>query len=248
MNKQSTSPYRAAPALSSLALMLALGGCGGNEPAPVTATASMSRSAASTIVVDPKEQYSHTLQELYVAYFGRPAEPAGMFYWNHLLEEAQAPPDATLLAARYRSDARIRAMFDAFANSEESRQLYPGATAQFVEGVYRNLFNRPADQAGMLYWAKAIDTGVITRAEAGLFIMLGAQNEDALGVRNKIVVATTFYRILTERTGSVLSYTGNRNNEIARRMMAMVDAKTDLAAFEATIRATIAEMDLSTRP
>jgi hypothetical protein len=240
MNQHSHAIRRALPAFSALSLALALAGCGANDPAP--ATQSMSRSAASVTMTVADEQYNNALQHLYVAYFGRPADPLGLQYWERQLKQIGAPSDPAGLSASYRSSAQVRAIVDAFANSLESQQLFPGATATFVDGVYRNLFNRGAELPGLAWWTNAIDSGVITRSEAALMIMLGAQNDDALGVRNKIAVAERFYGILTQRTSDVLNYTGNRNNEIARRMMAMVDARTDLAAFEVVIRATIEEM------
>lgn len=239
------SQRRCAAAL--LPLALALAGCGADDPAAATQT--MGRSAASlassatTIVVSPEEAYANALQHLYVAYFGRPAETTGMQYWSRQLLLAGAPLDAVQMLAQYRNGP-ARFIVDAFSSSQETRELYPGDTAQFVDGVYRNLFNRSADRDGLAYWSNAIDRAVITRAEAALMIMLGARNEDALGVRNKIAVAHTFYRLVNERVQTVLGYTGTRNNEIARRMLAQVDAKTDLAAFEPVIRATVAQMEV----
>ncbi len=228
-----------------LSFALALAGCGGGDPAPATGT--MSRGAASvateTSVLVPDERYAATLQHLYVAYFGRPAEPSGMIYWDRQLQGAQTATSAAEVLAGYRSNARVRAILDAFADSGESQALYPGNTPLFVDGVYRNLFNRGADLPGLAWWTQAIDSGAITRSEAALMIMLGARNEDALCVANKVAVAAIFYRILTERTHTVLFYTGKRANEIARRMMAAVDAKTDLAAIEPAVRAAIESMD-----
>lgn len=246
MTNRSTFPSPV-PVASALAFALALAGCGASDPAPVTQ--SMSRSAASvstatTIIVTEEQRYANALHHLYIAYFGRPAEPMGLQFWSRQLHLAQAPTDPAALAAHYRAIGQERSIFDAFSVSQESRALYPGDTAQFVDGVYRNLFNRGADTLGGAYWTNAIERGIITRADAALMIMLGARNDDAIGVRNKIAVSHTFYRILSERTQSVLAYTGNRNNEIARRMIAMVDARTDLVAFEAVIRATIEQMEL----
>lgn len=234
---------RGLTAVCATCLALALAACGGGEPAPSTRT--MSQSAASAMTASTtivQERYADTVHHLYVAYFGRPAETGGMVWWDRQLGLMEAPPAPGGLLARYRGSAQVRAVLDAFANSEESKHLYPGSSAQYIEGVYRNLFNRSADEAGLAWWRSALDSGAITRSEAALMIQLGAQNDDVLCVRNKIAVAHAFYRILNERAQYVLSYTGERNTELVRRMMAKVDARTDLAAFEAVIRATIEEM------
>lgn len=233
----------AATAAVAFTFTLALAGCGAGDPAPATQT--MGRSAAAlapAAAADPA--YANVLQHLYVAYFGRPAETTGMQYWNRQLELAGAPTDPDRLAAQYRANGYARFIVDAFSSSQEFLELYPGDTARFVDGVYRNLFNRSAELPGLAYWSNAIDRGVITRAEAAMMIMLGAQGEDALGVRNKIAVAHAFYRLVNERVQTVLIYTGTRNNEIARRMLAQVDARTDLLAFDAVIRAAVAQMEL----
>lgn len=238
-----TFTRRSLPAVSATCLALALAACGGSEPAPSTRT--MRHSAASTTTASTTvvaERYADTVHHLYVAYFGRPAETGGMVWWDRQLVLTQAPAEPGALLARYRSSAQVRTIVDAFANSAESHHLYPGTSAQYIEGVYRNLFNRSPDEAGLAWWRKALDGGAITRSEAALLILLGAQNDDVLCVRNKIAVAHAFYRILNERAHYVLSYTGERNTELVRRMMAKVDARTDLAAFEAVIRATIEEM------
>jgi len=234
---------RTLPTVSAACLALALAACGGGDTAPSTRT--MSHGAASAMTVSTtvaQERYADTVHHLYVAYFGRPAETGGMVYWDRQLGQMEAPPVPGGLLARYRASGQVRAILDAFANSEESKHLYPGTSAQYIEGVYRNLFNRSADEAGLVWWRNALDSGAITRSEAALMILLGAQNDDVLCVRNKIAVAHAFYRILNERAQYVLSYTGERNTELVRRMMAKVDARTDLAAFEAVIRATIEEM------
>ena len=67
------------------------------------------------------------LNELYLAYFGRPVDFNGYsFYTNNT-----ASTEATVAAA--------------FASSAESQALYgTGNTAAQVDAIYRNLFNRGA--------------------------------------------------------------------------------------------------------
>lgn len=239
-----TIAQRTLPAFSSACLALALAGCGGNDPAPGVRTMGGSAASLMPVPMTPVQAlpYEDAVHHIYVAYFGRPAEMPGMAYWDRQLGLAQAPLEAAGMPARYRTSSQVRSILDAFASSAESQHLYPGTGAQFIEGVYRNLFNRTADEAGLNWWRNAIDSGAVTRSEAALTILLGARNEDLLCVRNKIAVAHAFYRILNERPEFLPLYTGERNTELVRRMMAKVDARSDLAAFEAVIRATIAEM------
>lgn len=237
----------ALPVASSLALSIALAGCGGNDPAAAAGatsrTAALVASAPAMTVAE--DQYATAIHHIYIAYFGRPAEPPGLAFWNRQFEVANAAADTAELWRQYRVNGGVRYVLHSFSVSTESQELYPGGNAQFVEGVYRNLFNRSPDVEGHAWWTDAIDRGIITREEAALAIMVGAQGEDALVVRNKVAVSAVFYRILCEREAWILAYTGARNNELARRMLAQVDAKTDLAAFEAVVRATIEEISRS---
>ena len=247
MKNQANRLYRHA---ALAALSFALAACGGDGPATRTGFASRSLAAVTAdttpvpVQMSIPEEYANALQHVYLAYFGRPAEPAGLAYWNGQLRIAGAATDPAGLARQFGINPGVNRVFGAFSASTEYHALYPGSAADFIDGVYRNLFNRSADIAGLAYWSNAIDKGILTRDDAAVAILFGAQGDDALGVRNKVAVSHTFYRLLTERIGAVQAYTGTRNNELARRMLAQVDAKTDLAAFEAVIRATVAQMEL----
>ncbi|MEX5746064.1 DUF4214 domain-containing protein [Massilia sp. X63] len=250
MHKHSTPTARGLRARSALALpltlSLALTGCGSDDPAPAAATSRTAALVASAPAMTVAEdQYATAIHHIYIAYFGRPAEPPGLAFWNRQFEVARAATDTAELWRQYRANGGVRYVLHSFSVSTESQELYPGGNAQFVEGVYRTLFNRSPDVGGHAWWTDAIDRGIITREEAALAIMVGAQGEDALVVRNKVAVSAVFYRILCEREAWILAYTGARNNELARRMLAQVDAKTDLAAFEAVVRATIEEISRS---
>ncbi|SFD72156.1 DUF4214 domain-containing protein [Massilia yuzhufengensis] len=241
---QSRTRYLHAAAVCT-ACALVLSGCGGDAVDTRAGAQSASRSAATvTAEAQAAEEYAAALQHLYVAYFGRPADVGGMVFWDRQFKLSRAPTEPAALAAQYRWNAGVRQVFDAFSNSAESQQLYPGNTPMFLDGVYRNLFNRSADLPGLAWWTNAIDNGQISRAEAAMSIMLGAQGDDAVAVRNKLAVSASFYRQMSLRVSTVLAYNGTRANELARRMLAQVDAKTDLVAFEAIIKATIDELEL----
>lgn len=50
-----------------------------------------------------------TVQQLYIAYYQRPADPQGLMYWAQKLEE---------------SGGDLNAIVHAFANSPEAKELY----------------------------------------------------------------------------------------------------------------------------
>lgn len=229
----------------AFAIPVFLAACGKREPAQVAQPPVESAPAAQAPAPAPAHnwtEYAPVLQHAYLAYFGRPADPAGLEYWGKQLQAANAAIEPAAFAAQYGANPGVRAVLDAFANSEEAKLLYPGKTAEFVGAVYRNLFQRAVDKPGLDYWVNAIDKGVITRPEAALTIMTGAMHKDLPTVQNKLTIAQTFTRIIGERPAAAEGYKGEADNRLARALMAKVNGTTDPAAFDAEMRATIEQM------
>jgi hypothetical protein len=115
------------------------------------------------------------IEGLYLAYFGRPADPGGLaFYLSN-------------------PSTDIWAVAQAFSVSAESQALY-GTTfnASAVNAIYENLFNRTAEAAGVSYWTDEVAAGHLTAAGAAFAILLGAQNNDRTTINNKLAVCTAF--------------------------------------------------------
>jgi hypothetical protein len=122
------------------------------------------------------------VQELYVAYFNRPADYAGLDYWTNVV--AANNGDTTAVSA-------------AFAAEDEYQDEYEGMTnEQIVDQVYQNLFGRAAETAGKEYWADLLDAGTITIDKVVAEIAAGAQTTDAEAYENKVVGATAFTNAL----------------------------------------------------
>ena len=89
------------------------------------------------------------VQALYVAYYGRPAEPGGRDYW------------ATRLDA---NGGDLNAMINAFGQSQEYLNRFGDMDdAQRIETLYEQLFGRAADEEGRDYYV-----GVLARGEKSL--------------------------------------------------------------------------------
>jgi hypothetical protein len=96
--------------------------------------------------------YANLVQDLYVAYFGRPADYFGLQNFEAALAAANAPTDAAALAAAYSTNSAVKSLVDAFGTSAESTALYgSGTTESFVNAIFENLFNRPAAVAGLSF-------------------------------------------------------------------------------------------------
>jgi hypothetical protein len=85
------------------------------------------------------------LTEMYVGYFNRAPDPAGLYYWFE----------------RVKAGATLEDVAKSFASSPEAVKLYPfladGTDAtMFVRSVYQNLFDREPDPEGLAYWTQQV--------------------------------------------------------------------------------------------
>ena len=88
------------------------------------------------------------LQQAYLAYFGRPADVSGLAYYAD------------------QSEAQVKAAFSA---SPESQAFFGSmAVAAQINTIYKNLFNRDAEPAGLTYWSQEIGSGRLSLADAAM--------------------------------------------------------------------------------
>jgi hypothetical protein len=125
------------------------------------------------------------VQEVYIAYYQRPADPAGLVWWSQQLGGV---------------GGNLSAIIDAFASSDESRELYGVITSQSIRAVinsmYQALFDRQAEPAGLAYYENGFNTGRFTPGTIALNILDGALNEDADAIGNKLGTSNLFSRML----------------------------------------------------
>jgi Ca2+-binding RTX toxin-like protein len=194
--------------------------------------------------------YEEVVQSLYVAYFGRAADPDGMANFQSQLAGLNAMPYFYSVSEAYRSDPGIRALIDSFGNSAESTALYSqGNTTSFVTAIYRNVLSREPDAGGLQFWVDAINNGGLARTNASMSIMSGAlfnQTEqgqlDAALVRRKTSIASDF-TFAIDTQAEFEGYKGDAAAATVRSMLASVTATTDTALFQATIKSVLDSLD-----
>jgi len=164
--------------------------------------------------------YTNAVQQLYVAYFGRPADTAGLAYWEGVVTKANG------------STAAVSA---AFAGSAEYKAAYANLDAQHVVAqVYQNLFGHTPDLPGLNFWSQALINGQMTVDNVVTQIAAGAQGSDLTAYNNKVAAATAFTGAL-DTTAEVLAYSGDAANAAAKTFIAGV---TDDASLKAAIEPT----------
>ena len=161
--------------------------------------------------------YTEAVQKLYVAYFSRPADAAGLTYWEGVVTAAKG------------STAAVSA---AFAASAEYKAAYAGLDAYAtVNQVYLNLFGRPAEPAGLQFWGQNLLNGKLTVDAVVTAIATGAQGTDLVAYNSKVAAATAFTAAL-DTSAEILGYSGAAANAGAANFIAGV---TSVATLEAAI-------------
>ncbi|HEY8027650.1 MAG TPA: DUF4214 domain-containing protein [Burkholderiaceae bacterium] len=218
-----------------------LNGCGGNSGRPEA-----QNKHASRAVKQAASPYATVVQELYVAYFGRPADPGGLANFENALAGAGAPAGIQDLTAAYASNKQVQSLIDSFGTSKESQTLYgSGSTQDFVTAVFTHVLGRAPLSEGLSYWSGAIDKGTLSKGDAALAIMAGAlanttvqgQVDTAL-INNRLTVAADFTAELANGSTSD-TYSGAAAAGTARSMLSQVGAYTDISQFAAVITSTI---------
>ena len=210
-----------------------LAACGGTDSA---STSSPQR--AQRLIKQQASAYANLVQTLYIAYFGRPADPSGLANFGAALQTANAPNNLHQLAEAYTTNPAVKNLIDSFGNSPESQNLYgSGDTVAFVTAIFQNVLGRVPQSNGLSFWVEAIDSGSLSRGDAALSIMDGALgNITAQGVldgqliTNRLAVADDFTAEITSLNAAGY-YTGAPAADSARSMLSGVNASTGSASF-----------------
>ena len=117
------------------------------------------------------------IHQMYIAYYQRPADPAGLIYWQDQLN------------ANGGGETGWNAVAAAFANAAESSALYGNQTlAQKISAIYVAAFERAASSDEVAFW----EASGFNAAQIGFAIVNGAQNDDLSTVSKKVDYAEAF--------------------------------------------------------
>jgi len=136
---------------------------------------------------------STQLQELYVAYFGRAADPTGLDYWT----------EKGISQAAFASSMYAQAEFkDNYGSKSVEAQ---------VNQIYKNLFDRESDVTGLTYWTQQINLGNLKVAEIATHLIWAAQNnsgssDDKTALGNRTAAAVAYTAKVKSSTANILAY------------------------------------------
>lgn len=183
--------------------------------------------------------YFETVQKIYIAFYQRPADPAGLRYWADRVDVAGGDTAAVI---------------DAFANSEEATALYGDITeeniGETITKIYQALFGRAPDAAGLAYYEEAFANGELSAGTIALQILDGASGEDTIAINNKLEVANEFTQQVDGREfddanfgrGSNFAVTYDAEDvEAARAILVAVTAAPGTVLDANAVRAALQE-------
>ena len=179
-------------------------------------------------------QYDTQIQQLYVAYFNRPADASGIAHWANYMATAAGTDEQKI--------AQISA---AFATSLEYQVEYSQSNyAGIVTQVYNNLFGHAPDSDGLAFWVKALNNKDMTVDNVVRLISQGAQGTDKDAFNAKVTVAVAFTNAL-DTDAKKAGYAGKEANDAAKALLADITtpdhatAAIEKSALEAHVAAVI---------
>ena len=120
---------------------------------------------------------------LYLAFFGRAPEPAGLDYWVDRIDSGTAT---------------LASVSSFFAGSAEFKATYGNTTnTQFVTLVYQNVLDRNPDAAGLAYWKGRLDGGTITRGN--LMVAFSESAEGRAHMKGEVAVIDVWTAVLDDQ-------------------------------------------------
>lgn len=166
--------------------------------------------------------YDSLVNSFYLAYYGRPADPAGLTYWSTQL--AASNGDLGTISAAFSTSAEATARFGTETTSER------------ISDIYSQLFNRAPDAAGLAYWLDAVNKGNAGEADVALALLNGAQGTDH-GIATLRAQAMDAFTAQVQATGS--AYSGEASIEAARILVRAVTLDSSADDVAALVKASV---------
>lgn len=191
-------------------------GCSGTAPT-CTVTIAGAMSVTATFTYSGTQTAFDWVQDAYVAYYGRPADPPGRAYW----------------AGRTDLEGRgLTPIIGAFGTSDEFNRRYGGLTnEQLVTRIYQQALARDPDAGGLAWYIGELEAGRRTLQTITLDVMYGATTPpDSTTVANKRVVANHYSGKVAAGCAYGTEITG-------------FNALKDVTADPASVTAAIASID-----
>ena len=163
-----------------------------------------------------------TIQGVYLALFGRPADPTGLAYFNGVTNNG----------------ANLSAIGNLATQAEYTARFTGLNNLQIINSIYQSLFGRDADVTGLNFFANQLATGRQTINTIAINILDGATGTDKTIVDNKIAAANLYTAALD--TGSeIVAYSGTAAADAGR---SFIQGVTTTVPTQAAVDTAVATM------
>ncbi|MCP4598623.1 DUF4214 domain-containing protein [Neptuniibacter sp.] len=159
------------------------------------------------------------VQKIYIAYYGRPADPAGLEAWANALDDAGGD---------------LSAIIDAFGTSPEAEARFGGLSSEeTITTLYNQLFDRdPESQEIIDAWVDQLENNpAVTAQTIALDLLNGAKGQDAEVIANKFAVADRFTAAVDTEEG-IAGYAGPSAVAYGVALLEPVDSSTNAEIYD----------------
>ncbi|OYW64122.1 MAG: hypothetical protein B7Z40_14175, partial [Bosea sp. 12-68-7] len=146
-----------------------------------------------------------SIQGVYLALFGRPADPVGLAFFNQATNNG----------------ANLTAIGDLSASAEYQTRFTGQSSTQIITSIYQSLFNREPDLAGLTFFATALANGTLTINNIAIAIFDGAQGSD-ITIRDLKVDAANAFTAQLDTVAEINGYVGTAAAQSAAAFIATV--------------------------
>ena len=168
------------------------------------------------------QQSQSVVSSFYLAYYGRPADPAGLAFWALQLDNANGD---------------FGAIVKAFAYSDEYlARVSTSDVEEHVSRIYEEMFSRAPDQAGLEFWVDAINDGRATLADTAIAILQGARSTDLETVTARQRAADAFTAAVA---ADGTAYAGMTALQAGRLLLQSVTNTTSQADVDAMLQSAL---------
>lgn len=152
------------------------------------------------------------VQALYIAYYGRPAEPAGLSFWANVVEA---------------NGGDVSVIIKDFSNAPEYQQRFGSLDdTTLVNNLYLQMFGRSAEPGGLEFWVGLLKAGTQTLGDIAQTISSLASGIDLQVLSGRVDLANAFTSKLTASPEALANYGTERGIEIGRAYLDQVKDAT----------------------
>ncbi len=147
-----------------------------------------------------------SIQGIYIALFGRPADPGGLAYFNSVTKNG----------------ADLSGIGDLTKTAEYVSRFTNMTNEQIVNSIYQSLFGRAGDKDGVDFFLAKLASGQLNINNIAIAIFDGAQGDDLSTVKAKVAAADLFTSHL-DLQSEIDAYKGNNAAQIGRDFITAVN-------------------------